>query len=55
MEDEGTESWAVKAGLFGITGFGHFLAMLFFSGVYLIVRGIRLFTNLNQTAACAQT
>jgi hypothetical protein len=47
MEDEGTESWTVKAGPLGITGCGLFLAMLFFGGVSLTVSGIHLFTKLN--------
>jgi hypothetical protein len=55
MEDEGTESWTVNAGPFGIAGCGLFLAMLFFGGVSLIVRGIHRFTNLNQPGSCART
>lgn len=54
MEDEGTE-WIVKAGPFGITGCGLYLAMLFFGGVCLFVRGIHLFSNPDPEGSRART
>jgi hypothetical protein len=52
MEDEGTESWTVKAGPLGIAGCGIFLAILFLASVSLIICAIHSFVESNPTYSC---
>ena len=43
MEDEGTESWTVNAGPFGILGCVIFLAILLFFAISLITHAVYMF------------